>query len=104
MRHMLITRWQAPLLPNTEQFLMMLDQEGLEGVVEDFSPGMKISDHRHPFTEVRVVLEGELLFNVAGNQFLLRAGDRLEIPSNTKHWFQCHGQVPSKSLCAQRVF
>jgi quercetin dioxygenase-like cupin family protein len=101
---MLINRWQAPQLPTVEQFMMMLDQEGLEPVAEDFAPGMKIGDHRHPFTEVRVVLEGELLFNVAGNQFLLRAGDRLEIPANTKHWFQCHGTSISRSLYAQRVF
>ncbi len=100
---MLITRWQAPLVPSKEQILMFLDQEGLEGIEERLAQGARINEHRHPFTEVRIIVEGEMLFNVSGNQFLVRAGDRLEIPANTKHWHQAHGNTDCVCVYAQRV-
>jgi quercetin dioxygenase-like cupin family protein len=82
---MLIHRWQAEVLPAPIQFKMLLEREGLDPFVEEFPAGLKVNEHRHPFTEVRYVVAGELLFNVAGNQVLLRAGDRIEVPANTKH-------------------
>ena len=82
----------------------MFELEGLESHVETYEPGSKIKEHRHPFSEIRYILEGEMLFNVGGNQFLVRPGDRLEIPANTLHWQQCHGQSRALSLYAQRVF
>ncbi len=42
-------------------------------------------DHRHPFDEMRMVLEGEMSMNISGNQLLLRPGDKIMIPANTKH-------------------
>ena len=88
---MIITRWQAPLTPSKELIKMMFENEGLEPLDEVYEPKVKISEHRHPFHEVRVVIAGELLFNIAGNQFLLRAGDRVEVPSNTKHSHTAQG-------------
>lgn len=82
---MIISRWQASLVPSAEQIKSLLESEGYDYVEEHYTPQMKIAEHRHPFTEVRYVIKGELLFNIAGNQFLLRTGDRVEIPSNTKH-------------------
>ena len=101
---MLITRWQAPQIPTLNDCKLIFELEGLESVVESYEPGAKIREHRHPFSEIRYILEGEMLFNVAGNQFLVRAGDRLEIPANTLHWQQCHGTSRVQSLYAQRVF
>ena len=101
---MLIVRWQAPVLPEAAQLKMIFEAEGLEPREELLQPEVKISDHRHPFDEVRVIVSGELMFNVAGNQVLLRPGDRIEIPANTRHSYSCHGQQESLSLCAQRPF
>lgn len=99
---MLIIRWQAPITPSKEQAKILMESEGLEPFEEEYKPQVKISEHRHPFGEVRMVVEGELLFNIAGNQFLLRAGDRVEIPSNTKHWHVNNGQGPCVCVCAHR--
>ncbi len=100
---MLISRWQAPVTPTKDHVLLLLEQEGLEGVEENLSGKEKISEHRHPFTEVRILIQGEMLLNVNGNQFLIRPGDRIEIPANTKHWFQPHGHEHCVCICAQRV-
>lgn len=92
------------MTPSKELVKMMFEQEGLEPFEEDYNSSIKVGEHRHPFDEVRVVVAGELLFNIAGNQFLLRPGDRVEIPSNTKHWFQAQGSNTCVCICAQRPF
>lgn len=100
---MIITRWQAPLVPSKKQVLKILESEGLEPYEEAYEPQVKIQDHRHPFAEVRVIVEGEMIFNVSGNQFVLRPGDRLEIPANTKHSHVAQGDQGCVSICAQRA-
>lgn len=89
---MLIQRWQASLVPTKEQIKLMFQNEGLEIIEEDIAPDTKFQEHRHPFSEVRIIVEGELLFNVGGTQLLLRAGDRIEIPANTKHYHMTQQQ------------
>ena len=82
---MIIRRWLAPLVPNKEQIKAMFEQDDLKYFEENFSPGAKINKHRHPFDEIRMIVKGELLYNISGNKVLLRPGDKIIIPSNTLH-------------------
>ena len=82
---MIVTRWQAPLKPTKEQALMIFRAEDLQPREEILTQKEVYPEHRHPFDEVRMVLEGELFLNINGNQLLLRSGDKIMIPSNTKH-------------------
>ncbi|MFZ4405415.1 MAG: cupin domain-containing protein [Pseudobdellovibrionaceae bacterium] len=100
---MIIHRWQAPIQPSLEALSKILVHEGLEPQKEIFMSQERISDHRHPFCEVRFIVEGEIIFNVSGNQILLRAGDRIEIPANTKHSHTTAGQKSCICLYAQRA-
>lgn len=100
---MLITRWQAPNKLSREQAQMILEAEGLEPFEETLAPQKKVGEHRHPFTEVRIVLQGELLYNIAGNQVLLREGDRIEIPANTRHSHACQSGQTCFSVYAQKI-
>lgn len=100
---MLIHRWQAQQLPTKSQITMLLQSEGLDTFEEQFQPNVKINEHRHPFGEVRIVISGELMFNIGGSQFLLRAGDRVEIPANTRHSHASQGDEPCVCICAQRI-
>ena len=101
---MLISRWQAPKLPTKEQVIMIFKMEGLRAVEEIFQPNTEVAEHKHPLDEVRMIVSGKVLFNIAGNQLLLRSGDRIEIPSNTKHSFKIDGEEPCESIYAQRPF
>jgi len=101
---MLVTRWQAAVTPSRQQVAMMLAGEELESFEETLQPHQKIPEHRQPFYEIRVVISGELMINVSGNQLLLRPGDRIEIPANTKHSHWAHGEGPCQCLVAQRAF
>ena len=101
---MLVRRWQAPVVPMKEQIVRMFEMEGLDPYEEVFPRGAEVGDHKHPFDEVRMVSEGELLLNVAGNQLLLRAGDRIVIPSNTRHSKKVQGDSECICICAKKAF
>jgi mannose-6-phosphate isomerase-like protein (cupin superfamily) len=101
---LIITRWQAPIVPTIEQIKMMFVAEGLAPYEESFEPKSKVAEHRHPFDEVRMVSGGNMLIDVSGNKLLLRPGDRIFIPSNTKHSYQMDGDVPCVCVCANKPF
>lgn len=100
---MLVNRWQAPVLPTRQQMALMLESEGLEPVEETIPPGQGVSDHRHPFDEVRIVVSGQLKLDIAGNRLLLRAGDRILIPANTRHSKQADGEESCQCLYAMKA-
>lgn len=101
---MIVTRWQAPLVPELKQIKMMFEAEGLEPYEEVVNKADDVPDHRHPFDEVRMVASGELMLNVAGNKLLLRAGDKIIIPSNTKHSKKVGSQSEAcVCICAHRA-
>lgn len=101
---MIVNRWQARELPTKEQIFSMFEIEGLQWSEEVLEPHKKTPEHRQPFDEVRIIFEGELLCNVAGNQLLLRKGDRIEIPANTKHFLQNNSDSDCISIVAQRPY
>lgn len=101
---MLVFRWQAPLVPDKNQIKTMFEAEGLEPFEESFPPKSSVEVHKHPFDEVRTVAEGEMLFDIAGNKLLLRAGDRIIIPSNTKHSFTIQGETACLCVCANKTW
>ncbi len=100
---MIVQRWEAPLTPNKIQISRQYATEGLEAFEETYQPQQQVVEHRHPFCEVRTLIEGEMLFNIAGNQFLLRAGDRVEIPANTRHTHTAQGDHPCVCLVGYKV-
>jgi len=101
---MIVTRWQAPIAPDKSQIQIMFQAEGLEPYEECLQPGSIISDHRHPFDEVRMVASGQMMIDVAGNKLLLRAGDKIIIPSNTRHSKKAEGDRPCTCICAHKTY
>jgi len=101
---MVVTRWQAPVLPTPEQIKMIFMSEGLQPEEESLEAKTVIHDHRHPFDEIRVVMSGALFMNISGNQILLRAGDRIDIPANTRHSKSTEGDDRCLCIVASRPF
>ena len=101
---MIVTRWQAPNLPTPEQLKMIFEAEDLVPHLEELGPKASIPEHRHPFDEVRFVASGEIMMNISGNQLLLRAGDRIDIPANTRHSKSVEGEESCICLVANRPF
>lgn len=101
---MLVYRWQAPLYPTKEQARMIFLAEDLNPREEVLTKEEVYPEHRHPFDEMRMIVEGELAMKISGNQLLLRTGDRIMIPSNTKHSQYVVGDKPCVCLVANRPF
>ena len=101
---MVVTRWQASVLPTGEQIKMIFQAEGLNPTEEALEPKITIPDHRHPFDEIRIVMSGSLFMNISGNQILLRAGDRIDIPANTRHSKVADGPETCVCIVASRPF
>src|ERR1700761_7725656 len=100
---MLVSRWQAPILPTRPQMFLMLESEGLEPQEDVITNTKPMADQRHPFDEVRIVVSGQLLLDIAGNRLLLRAGDRILIPANTRHSKQADGGDPCVCIYAMKA-
>ncbi len=101
---MLVVRWQAPSLPSIEQVKMIIAAEGLDPSEEVYPPEARVQEHRHPFDEIRMVVSGEIFYNVSGNRLLLRPGDRITIPSNTRHSTYVESNSPCISVVASRTY
>ena len=100
---MRIIRWRADRKPTQDEAVSMFHDEGLEYEIETGQPGEEVKDHKHPFDEVRMIIKGAMRFNVAGNEFILKEGDRLELPSNTRHWTKVEASSECVSIFANRV-
>ncbi len=100
---MLVSRWQAPILPTRQQMFLMLESEGLEPEEEVIPKSAKATDYRHPFDEVRIVVSGQMLLDIAGNRLMLRAGDRILIPANTRHSKQADGDEVCVCIYAMKA-
>lgn len=88
--------------PSQEVVEEMIKDEGLDYKVETEAPGTHIMEHKHPFDEVRIIIKGAMRYNVAGNEFILKEGDRLELPSNTRHWTKSESSSECVSICAHK--
>ena len=101
---MIVHRWQAPLRPTLAQARMIFLAEDLSPTEDILSSENEYPEHRHPFDEVRMIIEGELSMNISGNRLLLRAGDKIVIPANTKHSQSVAEGQSCKTLVANRPF
>lgn len=101
---MLIRRWQANEVPSLEQMKLIFRAEGLVPEIEEYDAGVFIEEHRHPFDEIRMVVTGEIMLKISGNQLLLRPGDRIDIPSNTRHSMNTLKGISCTCICAKRPF
>lgn len=58
--------------------------------------------HRHPYDEIFIVQEGEVLFTVGDEQVEVGPGDILVVPPNTPHKFLVTG-VPHRQVSIHPV-
>ena len=62
--------------------------------------GGRIPEHRHADIEhEQVVVEGEMVLRMNGEEHVVRAGDAVFIPAGTRHSYENRGTVPVRFLC-----
>ncbi len=63
-------------------------------------PGGRIPEHRHESIEhEQVMLEGEMVLTLDGEDHTVRAGDCIFIPAGVAHAYANHGSEPVRFLC-----
>lgn len=67
-----------------------LESEGLTVTEWVDDANATYAPHRHPHREVRVVLEGAMTISCGGEDFELRAGDRLDLEGDEEHSARVH--------------
>ncbi len=65
-----------------------------------YPKGTVFSDHIHSVDKKDAVLEGKFLITLGGEEFLLRAGDSIEVPRDAVHSAQVVGEESVVSLDA----
>ena len=80
---------QAPgfkRIPVQDQDLSVPGRHAVQAKAE-FEPGGTVGKHTHPGEELGIVLQGQLLLEVAGQPArTIKAGEPIFIPANTVHW------------------
>ncbi|HUO47683.1 MAG TPA: hypothetical protein VMU09_02505, partial [Acidimicrobiales bacterium] len=62
-----------------------LRAEGLSPSRWASDPGVRYDDHDHPYDKVLVCVDGGIVFHTGAGDVGLGPGDRLELPSGTRH-------------------
>src|SRR5437667_840640 len=71
-------------------------REVVQQMVE-LQPGTVVARHTHPGEEVTVVLEGELLLEIAGKpSATMKAGQAFTVPMGAVHGVKSTGSAPAK--------
>ncbi len=98
----MIESWdEAKWGPLTEENMRRkLMTEGYSVARYVYPKGTVFSDHVHSVDKKDAVLEGEFLITLEGEEFLLRAGDSIEVPHDGVHSAQVVGEESVVSLDA----
>lgn len=72
-------------LPSEQEIEAKLHQEGYESFRWYDVPGASYPSHRHSHDECIWVLKGQMIFKIDGDEFNLKPGDRLYLPSRMAH-------------------
>ena len=95
-----VIRWNKTEPPTESELVRALETEGLAAYIEDDEPGHHYDPHVHPNDEVLVVIRGEVTLGVGEQKWMLKAGDRLDLPANTWHWANTGEAGPIRMLGA----
>jgi uncharacterized protein YjlB len=82
-----IVRWASAEPPSHTAIKRLLEADGLPFFAWWNDPLDFHSAHSHPFNKVIYVAEGDITFGIPdrGLSFMLKAGDRLDLPAGTIH-------------------
>lgn len=97
---MIVHRWQAEIIPSRHQIQKIFEADDLQAKENIIKANQEIKEIKNPYAEMRAVVSGALLVEIVGNKLLLRPGDKIIIPSNTKHNKINQGTTACVSLVA----
>jgi len=93
--------WRESDAPTEEVLGRRLAEDGFDAFVWRDEPRADYEAHAHDRDESLWVIEGEIVFGVAGEEYRLGPGDRLMLPRGTVHTARA-GAEGARYLIGQR--
>ncbi|MEK9136810.1 MAG: cupin domain-containing protein [Bacteroidota bacterium] len=97
-----IIPWNKKTKPTLEELKRILKAGGQECDLYSDPPGMKYGRHRHDFDDFVVIVSGKMKIGTDTGTWVLKPGDRLDLPANTIHWAEVMGKEEVKYLSAAK--
>ncbi len=97
-----VVRWTKSKRPTLEELKKNLDQMGRESVLYSDLPGTKYGRHKHPFEDFIVIVSGRMKLTTDTGEWMLKPGDRLDLPPNTVHAAAMIGKEEVRYLSAAK--
>lgn len=87
MEDMKVHRWNQDRAPDEGMLRQLFAREGLQSYRWSNGPGDHYAAHQHSYFKVIYVVQGTITFGLPelGEEVLLGAGDRLDLPANMMH-------------------
>lgn len=88
--------------PTLEELTNILKSQRLECELYSDSGGTKYGRHKHDFDDFIVIVQGQMKLGTERGQWILKPGDRIDLPRNTVHWAEMIGKEEVKYLSAAK--
>lgn len=97
-----IIPWSKSAKPTLEGLKAMLKREGLQCELYSDPAGMKYGRHKHDFDDFVVIVSGKMKLGTDSGTWVLKPGDRVDLPAHTMHWAEVMGKEEVKYLSAAK--
>ena len=87
---------------NARHLAEVLKREGMEAELCVDAPGTRYGRHKHNFDDFVVVVSGTLKVSTEKQAWIMKPGDRLNIPAFTLHWSEVLGKEEARYLSAAK--
>ncbi len=88
--------------PTLEELKSILERQGLHCELYSDRPRTKYGRHKHDFDDFIVIVQGQMKLGTDKAVFVLKPGDRLDLPKNTIHWAEMLGKEEVQYLSAAK--
>jgi quercetin dioxygenase-like cupin family protein len=97
-----VVRWTKAKKPTLEELRAHLASLGLESELYADRPGTKYARHKHPFDDFVLIVKGKMKIATETGEWLLKPGDRIDLPANTIHTAEMVGKDEVQYLSAAK--
>jgi quercetin dioxygenase-like cupin family protein len=95
-------RWTKPKKPTMDELDARLRKDGVPFGLFTDPPRTKYGRHKHDFDDFIVILSGRMKLGIDSHEWILKPGDRIDIPANTPHWAEMLGKEEVKYFSAEK--
>ena len=74
---------------------LLVNGQNMTVLWSKWEPNSSAPEHIHPHEQIGICLEGQIIFTIKGEDYVVNAGEYFHIPSNAPHAERNDGPVPA---------